>query len=612
MNKSYIVLGQFLITLLTLATANQSMALTVSFSDSQPLNLYDEVQYHLSVNEVDFFVGDPVICHTKLGLPVSGLAAVVTDANSGPGTILPISESIQYDVPSQTILANVNSKDAACVTPNGKLFADVIFSSDFDSVTAFTVEYVNLPDLVVLDQTLDYNIIIQNLSNQELVFDVLEYVSEVSIQNTAYFSGLNVSWDCVNEFLPDVDCGSSIADRYGARSVILQPGEFADILVSRTVSTQSVLNQTIDMMTAVFVKNQAGDFIDVKSIDKQLEVVENEAPQLSWINSTLNTFLEDDTIGQVLSFRIEDGSGANFSAATLEQAILSYNNKVEFSNITVQEVVSGVYDVSFTVMPQADKFTDSQNSEFISIQVSDIFNVYSNTLILEVAITPVNDAPSFDVSCTHLILDPSPLNNGSDVICASQVGNANTQRSGVYTWDDFLINVSPGPYENQSISFELTNVTGDAIIDDLVIGSNMSDLWLLMQDGASGTAVINLQATDNGDTLNNGENQFELPTDITIELLPVTYTISGVANDFPTIDPASEITVRLSVGGDVVDLEVDANNANDFIFGYQLADGASYTVQIIGQTLANCSITNGASGTISGSNVTDLVIDCGL
>lgn len=611
MNKSYFVLGKNLITLLTLVAASNAMAVNVSFNNSAAMNMFDEVKYNVAGNEIEFFVNEPIICHTSPSLVVSGLAAIVTDANDGAGIIMPVTESVQYDVINQLISAGVNSNQAACASRNSGTFNDIIFKSNFDDVVSFTVEYVNLPDLVVLDQPVDYEIIVQNNSSQDLAFDLLEYVSQSSLQNDAYFSEFSVSWDCINESLPNVDCGESITNRNGVKNVILQGGEFARISVSRTVSPQSVLNENISMLAAVFIKNQTGDFVGIETVDKQVEVVENEAPQLSWLNNSINTFLEDDQFGQVLSFRIEDGSGANFTVNNLAQAILSYNDKVDFSNISVQEVLSGIYDVSFTVTPQADKFTDSQNTEFISIQVSDIFNVYSNTLILEVEITPVNDAPSFNVSCTHLVLDPTPLAGDSEVSCAALVAGQGPPRSAVYTWNDFLVGVSAGPYENQAISFEIApGATGDPIIDHLIIGSNMSDLWLLMQDGASGSATINLIATDDGDLLNGGQNQFQLNTDITIELLPVTYTVSGLANGFPTADPASELTLRLTVGVDILDLEVDAVNASGFTFGYQLANGANYSVQIIGQTLANCSITGGGSGTVASNNMTDLVIDC--
>jgi|GEM_PF-2922277 len=612
MNKSYFVLGKTLITLLTIMAANSALAVSVSFNNSAALDMFEEVNYNLAGNEIEFFVNDPIICHTSSGLVVNGLAAIVTDANDGPGVALPVTQSVQYDVPNQIIHTGVNSGQAACATKTSGFFSDVIFATGFEAGIAFTVEYVNVPNLVVLGQPVDYEIIVQNNSSIALEFDLLEYVSESSLQNDAFYSNSTVSWDCINQSLPNVDCGQNIANRYGARNVVLQAGEFAQFSISRTVSSQSLLDENISMLAAVFVKNQSNDFVAIETIDKEVMVSENEAPELSWLNNSINTFLEDDQTGQVLSFRIEDESGANFSANYVEQTILSYNDKVDFSNVSVQQSSPGIYDVTFTVTPQPDKFTDSQNTEFISIQVSDIFNVFSNTLILEVDIMPVNDAPSFGVSCTHLVLDPTPLAGDSEVSCSALVsGSTQAPTSSVYTWDDFLVGVSAGPYENQSLSFEIApGATGDPIIDYLIIGSNVSDLWLLMQDGSSGSATVNLIATDDGDLLNGGQNQFQLNTDITIELLPVTYTVSGLVNNFPTVDPASDITLRLSVGGDILDLEVDATNASGFTFGYQLVDGASYSIQIIGQTLASCSISAGGSGTISGNDISDLVIDC--
>ncbi len=612
MNKSHIVLGHILITLFCLTAAKNSSAVTVSFNDSISLNMYDEIEYHTATDEIDFFINEPIVCHTTPNLVINGLSAVITDPNNNLGITLPINNSVQYDVTNQTINAEINSADAACVTESNGLISDLIFRSGFDNGTTFTIEYLDVPDFVVLGQIVDYTIVVQNNSPLELTFDLLEYVSESSPQNQAYFSGQNVSWDCVNQLLPGVDCGDEILSRYGVNDVILQPGEFAEIAVSRTVSPQSILDERINLMAAIFVKNQDGDFIGFESKVKEAVVSENEAPQLSWLNSSLNTFLEDDSVGQTLSFRIDDESGGNFSVATIEQAIMSYNNKVSFSNVTVQQILSGVYDVNFTVTPEPDKFTNAQNSEYISIQVNDIFNVFSNTLLLEVDITPVNDAPSFDVNCTHLVLDPSPLDGGSSVSCDAIVGKVGVPESGVFTWNEFLVGVSSGPEENQTMTFEIApGATGDPILDGLIIGSNVSDLWLLTTDGASGTATINLMVTDDGGTANGGVDQFLSSTDVIIELLPVTYTVSGSSVDFPTVDPASEITLRLNVGGDTLDLEVDANNANDFTFGYQLPDGAGYTVSIIGQTLANCSITAGGTGTIAGNDVNDLVVDCG-
>lgn len=613
MNKSYFVSGRLLITLLTLAALNNAAAVNVSFDDSSPLSMFDEVQYNLADNEIDFYINDPIICHTSTDLIVSGLAAIVTDANGNGGNAMPITDSVQYNVSNQLIQAGVNATDAACATKNSGSFNDIIFSTGFEQGVAFTIDYINVPDLVVVGQPIDYAIMVQNNSTQELAFDLLEFVSEESLQNTAYFSDTTVSWDCANENLPNVDCGENIISRYGVRDVILQAGEFAQISVSRTVSAQSVLNEGIDMLAAVFVKNQAGDFVDIETVDKEIVVVENEAPQLSWLNNSINPFVEDDQTGQVLSFRIDDGSGANFTVSYLEQVILSYNDKVEFSNVSVQQVLSGVYDVSFTVMPQADKFTDSQNSEFISIQVSDVFNVFSNTLILEVGITPVNDAPSFGVSCTHLILDPTPLAGQPDVICDPQSGTISSARSGVYTWSDFLTNVSPGPYENQTVEFEIApGITGDPIIENLIIGSNNTDLWVAVSDTQTGSATFNLIATDNGI---GGVNQFQSPTDITIELKPVSYLILGSVVDFPT-NPSADVELELTVNGNVIpeifNIGVNEINNNDFEIPFQLNDQDNYSITIVGGSFTfGCAISAGQSGTINAASANDLVIDCG-
>jgi hypothetical protein len=623
MKKTNFVLGKVLITILTSVAVTNTNALKLSFNNATPLNMFDEVQYNINNAVVGLYVSDPIICHTSPNSVVSGLAAVVTDINLGNSIVLPFNNTIQYDLANQIINADVNSNQAACVGVNGHLNNDIIFQSSFNEELTYTIEYQNVPDLVVLGQPIDYNILVQNNSSQDLTFDVLEFVSENPLTNDAFFDDANVSWDCINQSLPNVNCGTGIIDRYGVSSVTLQAGEHADISVSRTVSLLSQLNEEINMLAAVFVTDQNGDFVSVSTADKTAVVSENVAPKLTWLNNSINTFTEDDQVGQSLSFRIEDGSGDIFTDNYVEDAILSYNNKVDISDVVVQENQSGVYDVSFTVTPQADKFTDAKYSEFISIQVNDYFNVFSNTLILEVEITAVNDAPSFDVTCLKLVLDPTPLIPENQASCEIPNPLPSNGPDGNYNGEDFFRGVSPGPYEDQTLLFSITDGTlaGNTEILDtdflggLTASSNLEDLLIFTNDGEDGEVTFKLTATDNLGM------SYDLDTLITIEVRPVTYTISGLVNGLTVTD--SFVRLGLDVGGQTVinnfdiresdaDCPAQPTGTKCFTFGYQLDDNDTYDVGILGSFLTNCSINPAFNGIIAGENVTDLVVNCGL
>jgi len=109
----------------------------------------------------------------------------------------------------------------------------------------------------------------------------------------------------------------------------------------------------------------------------------------------------------------------------------------------------------------------------------------------------------------------------------------------------------------------------------------------------------------NGSNFDSGSSQAansSNPGTWTMQDLTPTYTVEGTVTGLTALGLVLQIN-----GGD--DLDV-FTNGNFFFSGTMLDDGSAYAVTVLtnppGQT---CSVTNG-SGTISGANVTDVIVNC--
>ena len=407
-----------------------------------------------------------------------------------------------------------------------------------------------------------------------------------------------------------------------------------EVDITRTVSGLSITGQSIDFMTAIFMKNQLGEIISVLAINHEAMVVDNSAPVISWLNSPLVAMVEDDTMPQTLSFRVLDGTGVNLDLGYLATVIGDTNNKLDFSNINVVNNSSSDHTVSFDILPKPNQFTGIGNTNKISIQVEDTFGSYSNPLMLNVTIDPTNDAPSFDVNCFNITLNPTPIDNEESVSCSDPQVNLPDS----WQYDDWLVGLTPGEFEtDQTVMFNFVNLIDlDEIIDFQLI-SNLSanmkydDLLVFTNPDASGTASFKIQVVDSGGvsgsgcagmSVGDGCDTFLLDETISITLLDRRYFLSGVVNGLPgqfdniELNLFDSITGGSQVGQKIVSGVVGGGSVGFNFNSIPFLTGSEYRLEF---TEAGCEfIVNGdpmgdvLSGTIVQQNVDNINITCGI
>ena len=145
--------------------------------------------------------------------------------------------------------------------------------------------------------------------------------------------------------------------------------------------------------------------------------------------------------------------------------------------------------------------------------------------------------------------------------------------------------------------------------DDLVIDAN-GDFHFTAEllNGAAYEARVITQPTSPNQicdvTNGSGTVPDENVTDIEVTCVPLTYTIGGTVSGLPEGD---RVVLRNNNGND---LAIDNNGS--FVFAEPFDDGSAYEVNIHtppNRQNWNCELANGA-GTISGMDVTDVVVDC--
>lgn len=604
-------------------------AVNLSVNNSNPLNLSDDVNLDTIDDTFELKIEEPVVCHFTSTSTPSNIQAMVVDPN-GTGVEMPMLDNVRYGILSQLVSVDINHPKGACVTDYKVQYGDVIWRDDF---TSHDLEYSALPAQIVRDQDLDYTITYANKYDFPVQVELIEYASETSLQNDAFFEAPNL-WECMSHNGSTVICDEDNVPNV-VSNMNVTPGSSATINVSRTVDIRSVNGQNVQLMAAAFVIDGNDNIIDTYVISHTAQVVDNSAPSINWLTQPNVNFTEDETTPMSLTFIIDDQTGVNVDPAYLQQAITSVNNKVDISNINVVQNQFNNYEVTFDLLPAPDAFTSAGNSEQINIIIQDDFGVFSNPLTTDVDIQPINDPPSFTVSCDHIVLNPTPQGGEQAVSCASQTGQI---LSPSWNFIDWLVNPSAGPGEDgQSLSYQF-NIISDVneilahqIIDNMSPNMLRDDLFILTNPNVAGTATFQLQATDNGGLQGNGcnDNQvgdgcdtFLLNQTLTIELKPSTYLISGTVNDLNEQDAifvrlfdnsgASPVFIRnLPVNGTVGAAPVD------FIFSEDpLLDGFEYHLETLG---GSCEFDDGQgvrtttySGVVDGADVSDILIFCNV
>jgi hypothetical protein len=630
MNQIFHIAGKTLAFSGLLLLTTPVWAVNLSMNNSQPVNLSDDVNLDTIQDTFQLKIEEPILCHTTLDiLPSDEVLANIVNPNNN-GTVIPLLGNVSYGILSQLVSVDVNNQDSACVTAEKIQYGDTIWRDDFSSLDLI---YSSLPTQIVRGQDVDYTIRYENKYDQLVIVELMEFASESSVENPAYFEAPEV-WECISHNGSTVSCDEDNVSNVVSNMSVSQ-GAVAEIQVTRKVDSRSLFGQNVQLMTAAFVKNVAGEIMDAFVISHTATVVENSAPSINWLSTPSVAFIEDETQPISLTFIIDDQTGVNVDPLYLQQAITSANGKVSISNISVFENQFNNFEVTFDVLPVADAFTEIDKAEQINIIVEDEFGEFSNPLSTSVDILPINDAPSFDVTCDHLVLNPTPRQGEQAVSCASQVNGLVS----VWNYDNFLLNASPGPGESdQTMTYTFVNVVdGSEILDQQYIVNNQGnmlydDLLLITNPGASGVATLEIQAMDNGGLQGNGcnDNQvgdgcdtFLLNRTITIELLNPTYIISGTVNDLTEVDAIfvrlydnsdsqNPVFMRnLPVSGVVGGAPVGFSFDNDPVL-----DGFEYYLET---TDPSCEFDDGQgvrtsnfSGTVSGADVTDVLIFCNV
>ncbi|MFC3194448.1 hypothetical protein ACFODZ_09365 [Marinicella sediminis] len=629
MNQIYHNAGKALLFSGLLMLTPPVFAVSLSMNNSDPVGLSDDVNLDTIGDTFELKIEEPILCHTTLSsLPTNEIIANVVNPNNG-GKQVPLLSNVRYGILSQLLSVEINNPKSACVTESKISYGDVIWRDDF---TSFDLSYTNLPSQIVRGQDVDYSIHYENKYDFPVKVELIEYASEISLQNAAFFEAPSI-WECVNHNGSTVICDEDNVPNVVSNMNLAQ-GTSAQIDVTRTVDSRSDFGENVQLMAVAFVIDESDDIIDTYVVNHTAQVVENSAPSINWLNQPSVSFTEDETQPLSLTFIIDDQTGARVDVPYLQQAISAANNKVQISNIVVFENQFDNYEVTFDVLPAPDAFTTQGNTEQINIIIEDQFGEFSNPLSTDVDITPVNDAPSFSVTCDHIVLNPTPRQGEQAVSCASQINSGRAN----WEYSDWLQNPTAGPGEDdQSMFYSFLNVSDpNQILDQqfiVNISPNMllDDLLILTNPGASGLATFELQAMDNGGLQGNGCNDtqvgdgcdtFLYGQTLTVELLPSTYLISGMVND---LNPQDAIFVRLydNSGASPVflrNLPVNGNaqgGPEGFTFDQDpLLDGFEYHLETLG---GDCEFDDGQGvrtldfqGTINGADVSDILIFCNV
>ena len=212
------------------------------------------------------------------------------------------------------------------------------------------------------------------------------------------------------------------------------------------------------------------------------------------------TILEDTDTGDV-AFTVgdPDSSGLTVTGTSSDTTLVPGGN-IDFGGSGANRTVK--------VTPAANRFGGPVT---VTVRVSD--GNGSSTDTFEVNVTPVNDAPSFDLTAS-----PNQTVN---------------EDAGDQTAANFATNASAGPFETQNVTFEVTGNSNPSLFAAAPGIAANGSLTYRPAANAVGTATVTVRAKDDGGTANGGVDVSATRT-FTITVNPV--------NDAPTADPDAKST----------------------------------------------------------------------
>jgi VCBS repeat-containing protein len=213
---------------------------------------------------------------------------------------------------------------------------------------------------------------------------------------------------------------------------------------------------------------------------------------------------------------------------------------------------------SFSYTPNAN----FNGSDSFTYQARDANNANSNSVLVQINVAAVNDAPSFTPGAAVTIAEDS----------------------GAYSavW---ATNISTGPADEglQTRTFNVTNNNNGLFSVQPTIGAD-GTLTFTPTLNASGTATVSVTLSDNGGTANGGVN--------TSPQVQFTITINEV-NDPPTVTPNTFSIVENAANGTVVG-NVSANDPESGTFTYSIASGNTNGTFAINSATGEITVANSA------------------
>ncbi|MCX7554183.1 FG-GAP repeat protein [Marinicella sp. S1101] len=346
--------------------------------------------------------------------------------------------------------------------------------------------------------------------------------------------------------------------------------------------------------------------------------------------------LNNFTIGGSIT-GLADGNGVVLQNNLTDDLVINTDSSFTFSM-----GLDDLSDYSVTVLTQPT--TPNQTCTVTGGSNNDGSGTLAGADVTDISVTCVTNQYDVNVEVSNLIGDGVSFSNGVDTLTFNSNG---TQT--ISTLDDgsvFDLEITDQPESlNQTCSFTnfssgtlagndvivtvdcvtlqysvAVNVSGldpgNSVVlqnngaDDLIISSNGSNTFnTAIDDGANYSVAVLTQPTTPNQFCQvsqatgqiNGANVDDIEVVCATDVHTVGGTVSGLANGN---------TLTLSMDDTGENLVVQSNNLFEFI--EPLQDGTTYNVTVLNMPTSpnqTCTISNG-SGTISGSDVSDVLINC--
>jgi len=244
----------------------------------------------------------------------------------------------------------------------------------------------------------------------------------------------------------------------------------------------------------------------------------NDVPSFTIAGDQSNT--EDDGAQSVPNFAVGSPGGGGFEDAQVLSYDVSYTGPALFA---VDPAIDASGTLTYTLAPDANGLVE------VTVSISDGFDT-SATQTFNIEVTAVNDAPSFTVPADLPVLEDTGFQSHPAFAVGSPGG---------------------GGFEDaQSLTYQVVSVTGPAIFDVAPAIDVNGDLTFTLLPDAFGVATVTLFVSDDGGTVNGGDDQSDEQT--------FTITVTNI-NDEPSF----------TIGANQVNLEDDpAESIAGFATGF--------------------------------------------